>query len=475
MKRFVLSSLLILVFVSVHAQSARTSWPMINGDARHSSYAALDLSLPLQIVDTLHISYRRENGMALWQNMLFLADYAADSNRLVVSDVTTSDSLWSFIVPHTGGGMEFIPAVAEGVVLVGGQGARGLYALDAMNGDSLWFLPVNSLYTRCPVISDSMVYLCAYDSLTCVNLHSGKIYWSFVAYTPQISPVVDASQVYSCTHDFLYALNKISGDTMWVNDSFGVGDFESLAVDSQYLYTGYLTSISAINKSSGDIAWSVELDTTQELMDFPNAFALSQEYLLVKYFEDGSAENQFLLLDKNTGMEVNRYTGTQMTYAAPTILNTYLVDYYAGDLKILDLVSGTQLYEKTGLPVNSYPAQIIAANDRIYIAGNGPNVIVLEGATSAVSDHADETLSFTVFPNPIKDELGFSFVLDRGSHVVLEVFSATGVLADSRDLGVLPRGKHHVSLPAGNLSPGLYSLHLKTDGASAVQKILKVE
>src|SRR4030095_10218809 len=294
MKNLIILYLLHIGYAVCQAQTPRISWPMINGDPSRSSYASLNMELPLQIADTLIIDYRRESGLALWDNKLYIADYGLDSNKLIALDVITGDSLWTFNVPFTGGGMEFVPAVSEGVVMVGGQGGLGLYGLDAVTGNSLWFLPAGGLYTRCPVISNSMVYLCANDSLVCFNLHSGKVYWSKEGNIFQMSPVVDKQKVYSCgfgLFDYLIALDKITGDTMWMNTSISVGNFISMSVDSQYLYTGRKTTISALNKNTGDVEWSVELDTSQMLVEFPGAFARTKDYLVVKYLENGQDQN----------------------------------------------------------------------------------------------------------------------------------------------------------------------------------------
>ncbi len=473
MKRSIFLLLSFLGMAVAYSQSPRTSWPMINGDAMRSSFASMNMSLPLHVTDTLLVSYRRENGTALWDNKLFLADYALDSNRLLVADAITGDSLWSFAIPYSGGGMEFIPAVSDGIVLIGGQGGRGLYALDAMNGDSLWFLPIRSLYTRSPVIRDSRVYICASDSLVCADLHTGQVFWSIIGPTRQISPVVDGQNVYTCGHDFLYAADTSTGDTLWVNHSVEVGDFLSLSLDSQYLYTGFLRTISALDKSTGEVAWSAELDTTQKLEDFPGSFALTKDYLLVKYLENGNLYDQFLLLDKSTGEEINRYPGALMNYGSPTVINDYVVEYFSGELLLLNILTGEVAFEMSVLPLNGYATQVIAANDKIYIAGTGHYVFVLEGSTAAVHDPEMEPVSLLVFPNPVRDQINISFTLSQGSRVSLEVLTAAGISVIRNDLGDCTSGEHQLAVPSDDLVPGLYYVRLETAYGDVVRKVIK--
>lgn len=475
MKHIVIFCLLQYGLGMSHAQLPRTSWPMINGDPTRSSFASLNLELPLQIADTLFVNYRREGGMALWNDKLYIGDNAESSNRLVVTDIITGDMLWSFDIPHTIGSMVFVPAVSDGVVLIGGQQGLGLYGLDAVTGDSLWFLPVGGLYARCPVISNSLAYLSAGDSLVCFNLLSGKVSWSKDGNTFQIAPVVDEQNVYSCAYglpNYLIAQNKLTGDTIWINESINVGHFMSLSVDSQYLYTGHVTTISALNKATGEVAWSVELDAGQMLVDFPGAFARTKEYLIVKYVENGLNLNQYLVLNKNTGQEVNRFTGAFLSYGAPTVINDYLADYYGGNFSLIELLSGNVAFFMSDIPVSGNSSQIIAANDKIFIGGDGDRVIVLESSSTSAYDLKKAEAPLEIYPNPAQEQLNFFITLDFGSRISIEFFTTGGILVDSRDLGVYPDGQHRLSLFVGNLEPGLYNLHVKTSQADVVRKVI---
>lgn len=477
MKYLILFSLLYCDFGMSHAQLPRTSWPMINGDPTRSSYARINLEFPLQIADTLFVNYSDENGMALWDHKLYLGD-VADSNRLVVTDIISGDSLWSFDVPYTGGSMHFVPAVSDGVVIIGGQSGLGLYGLDAVTGDSLWFLPAGGLYSRSPVISDSLAYLCAGESLICFNLHSGIVKWSKAGFIFQHSPAVDEQKVYSCAFglpNFLYALDKHTGDTIWINDTIAVGHFLALSVDSQYLYTGFETTISALNKSTGEVSWRVELDTSQFLVQVPGPFARTGDYLVVKYVENGQTYNQYLVLDKNTGQELNRFAGAYIGYGAPTAINDYLADYYHGNFFLYDLLSGIVAFSMSGIPVSGSSSQLIAANDKIFIGGGGPYVIVLESNITGVNDLANDPVTFEISPNPVQDQLDLLVDLDVSSRLYIQFYTEAGALVDSRDLGEYTVGQHRLPLFVGTLGPGLYYLHLQTSQGDVVRKVVIME
>src|SRR4030095_8135964 len=104
------------------------------------------------------------------------------------------------------------------------------------------------------------------------------------------------------------------------------------------------------------------------------------------------------------------------------------------------------------IPVSSNSSQIIAANDKIFIAGRGDNIIVLESNTTAVHDPENDPVSFSVYPNPAYDQFNMLLNLDVSSHLFIELFTRTGFLVDSRDLGIYPVGQHRLSLPFGELT-----------------------
>jgi outer membrane protein assembly factor BamB len=445
---------------------------MINGDAAHSSFSNIDLSFPLEVTQTFVLGYRFESGIVTTEDRLFLGDSGADSNRLVTADRMTGEVLWTFDVPFTGGGMAFIPAVAEGVVLIGGQGAPGLYALDTETGDSLWFLPVRSLYTRCPVISEGRVYQISSDSLSCIDLHTGDIFWSFRESMPQISPAVDDDRVYFASRAQMYAANKLNGEIAWVNDSVVVDVFMSIAVDDEQVYTGSERSISALSKATGETAWTHTLGKQAIIVDWPSAFVLAETYLLVKYMVDTVEGDQYLILDRATGSEVAQYSGaSSITYSAPTIVNGYLIDYALGTLTFRDFITGSVAYELNGLPILQYPKQIVAVDNKIYLSGDGPNVLVLESSPSS-TDGTGQVMDLALFPNPAHDQLNLSFTSHEADKLMLRVYASTGALIVQYDLGLFGAGDHKATIQIGKLTPGSYAASIMSSRGQVTHRFV---
>jgi outer membrane protein assembly factor BamB len=449
--------LLVLTSITSSVIAQRTSWPMINGDAMRTSRAEIELSFPLKIADTWDIGFNSEQGMIVTEDYLFLSD-AADSNILKTIDARTGELLWQFGVPGTGGSASFIPATWQHLVIAGGQSAAGVYALEIETGAVQWFKPTGSSYTRNPIITDGLLLIPGAESLLCVDLANGVDQWSIPGFIPQISPAADSSHVYFGKENEVYSVSKWTGELAW-KTTVPNGTFSSYTLDDERLFVSeYRTEINALNKLDGSILWTVTIDTNETMMLYPSCFAQTGDNLLVKFFVNGDDRNHYMILNKETGDEINRFEGGVMNYTSPTIINDYLVDIGAGNLLFLTLPAGDTAYW-TSIPDFGGVPQVIAANDRIYIGGNGPGIRVLESAPSATRD-IESIFNLSAYPNPASDRLNVAFVLERKSDVRLEIASLDGVVHIVDQQGWLAPGQYAFDLSVADLANGMYVLSL---------------
>lgn len=468
MKHLSLIAILLITHIQLNGQTLRTSWPMIGGDPERTSMARINLEFPVQIKKVITLGHDKESGMIVTPGQLFVGDYG-DPNQIIATDLETGNFQWSFDIPNTGGGMDHVPAVHDTIVVAGGQGGKGLYACHVASGDSLWFQPVKSLYTRSPLITEEKVYIAAQDGLFCFELSTGNPVWSYNTSTPQISPAADSQGLYFCSRDTLFAMNKNTGDVLWKNDLVPVGNYTSLSVDDEILFVGYDTMIAGVNKFTGEILWQTETPTGSILNDFPSAFALHDDVLLVKLLIASSEDdNLYLILDRTTGLSMNSYPAAKQ-YAAPTIINQYVVEYLDGTLRFLDLMTGALAYELTSLPITSHQTQIIAANDEIYIGGNGPDVMVLKGSTTSVP--VLKTIAdFRVVNDPGTNEFEIHIMLDRYSDINITLINTEGRLMATENLGSWDAGFHRIPFHL-NAPGGVYVLAVSADSKQMTQKI----
>jgi len=173
-------------------------------------------------------------------------------------------------------------AIAKGTIWFTGivDSTEYLVALD-MKGKLKWKIPMGKTWTlsfpesRCtPTIEDNRVYaVSGWGNIVCVNLESGKVFWSRDAarefgaklnyWGVSESLVIDDNKVFFSPigpQTTTIALDKLTGDLIWKSESIG----DSLAYVSPLLINSggkkFLLNVSsnylfAVNPDNGKIAW----------------------------------------------------------------------------------------------------------------------------------------------------------------------------------------------------------------------------
>ena len=465
--------LLIAVGILTICQTApaqRSSWPMIGGDAAQTSNADIDLTFPLEIAETWEFSFGSEQGMIVTEDYLVLID-PADSNVVYGVDARTGDSLWQFYVPNTGGSANYIPAAWEDIVIVSGQGAPGIYALNIKDGTELWSRPTGSGYTRCPLISDGLLFAPSGSGLYCIDLATETDLWEILGTMPQISPVADDSSLYFGMGGEVHSVNKWTGDSLW-SVSVPNGTFSSYSLDETRLYVSeYRTQINALNKQNGAVLWTVMLDTNEIMIDYPSCFAQTDDYLVVRFLVEGDDRNNYMVLDKATGAEINRFRGGAMYYGSPTIVNDAVVDFRSGSLLFTSLTTGDTAYWMH-MPDTWLTYQVIAANDGLYIGASGPTIHVLRSSSTSIQQ-PDFQASLEIYPNPTYDILNLNIELYRSSPLEFEIVTVDGKIVHREQLGRISQGTLRHSHEISSLKPGLYVVRLEGERGYIVQSFVK--
>lgn len=476
MKSIIFSLLILAVNVSMMAQTYRTEWTMINGDAQRSSYASMNLNFPLEVSLQYNPGYGNEYGLTVTKDRLYLAYDLSNTNNLLAMAIPDGDTLWRFTLTPASATISFVPAVSGERVLIGGQGGKGLYALDTSTGDSVWLLPVGNLYTRSPIISDDRVYQISPDNLNCMDISSGVKIWTFSDQFPQIAPTADEEAVYCSSRQRIYAFDKVNGDTLWYNAAVPTTDFMSLAVDSTQLYITTKRHIYALDKFTGSLQWAVGLEQDEWIQDWPSGIAIHPDYLVVKVRDTNDQGNHFILFDKPTGMEINRFKGhSNYTYSAPTVVNDYVVDYYNGNLIFLALPGGALSYQLSNIGVPWYPVQIVAADDKIYISGSGPSIAVVTSIGTSLSNTDGDRFGLSLSPNPVRGQAMLEFTLAHATDLSLQLFRVDGSLIAAFPLVNYTAGRHQQKIDTEQLPGGYYYLRAVSESASQTIPFFKTE
>lgn len=86
----------------------------------------------------------------------------------------------------------------------------------------------------------------------------------------------------------------------------------------------------------------------------------------------------------------------------------------------------------------------------------------------------DNKFSLLVYPNPGKDKLFVSYVLEEKSVVSIQLYNTTGTLVQSITQQTGNTGKNQVLINTASLQPGLYFIRLQAGNEVAVKKVVKL-
>jgi hypothetical protein len=139
--------------------------------------------------------------------------------------------------------------------------ARGLYALDAENGDQRWVYPTALPLGHSPTIQDGIAYVGGLDhKLYAIDALSGQGLWSFEAGAGfETNPLVVAGKVYAGNRDgFFYAIHAdgpLAGQLVWKFATEGPILFSAAYKDGVVYFASQDSHAYALDAESGALVW----------------------------------------------------------------------------------------------------------------------------------------------------------------------------------------------------------------------------
>ena len=85
---------------------------------------------------------------------------------------------------------------------------------------------------------------------------------------------------------------------------------------------------------------------------------------------------------------------------------------------------------------------------------------------------ANEFSLLPAYPNPFNPVTNISFVVDRSSEVLLNIFNINGNLVQEFGSKVYDSGLHNIQWDASSLSSGMYFIHLINGDNRHTQKVM---
>ncbi|MCB9273605.1 MAG: T9SS type A sorting domain-containing protein [Lewinellaceae bacterium] len=256
-----------------------------------------------------------------------------------------------------------------------------------------------------------------------------------------------------CTYSTINSSNFESGFGIWTD-----GGTDCARVSS----TTYA--------SSGSYSIRLRDNTTSSLMSTGNLSLSAYQELKVDFSFitvsfDNANEDLWLQISTNGGS----------TYTTVKDLN-YGTDFTNGQRVNMSVVITGTFTNTTRL---RFRADASADDDQVYIddvvisgcSGGARTTPFTPGLTLEGETVKTGSASLAVFPNPTRDELTAVFVLPEASPVQLLVADITGRVVEQRQLNA-EAGRQEARIDASTLVPGVYFIHLVTNGEQLTKKFV---
>jgi outer membrane protein assembly factor BamB len=244
---------------------------------------------------TVGFAVDRETGEQVWESEAMgtysptLVDgrlYSAQlGSGVKCLDADSGEQLWR---SEFGGGLDIVPAVADGTVVSAGE--NGVYAFDAESGDRRWRSRPDGLGRPAePTIVDGTVLFGEQDTETgrlyAVSLADGSEQWRVETETGSIkySPAVAGSDVYLGTDDgVVHAIDREDRTVRWSAEVSPVVDTNRPTVTQNAVFVGTSSDeVISLSRSSGTERWRREISVVSPPTVVDNTVVLGSDSELV--------------------------------------------------------------------------------------------------------------------------------------------------------------------------------------------------
>lgn len=393
---------------------------------------------------------------------------AADSAWCL--DALSGERIWAF-KPVPFFKMNGTPALGNGVAYFSfapNYNSLEVHALDAENGEQIWFTQIPFYSTGCLTLHGNRLYVPTYNgNLYALDISDGSIIWensdSFSGYWDS-SPVVVDGVIYICGNDGIArGIDCITGTTLWAEEITPGENY--IAATPAYAYgelffADQVDSFHCLDALTGVPVWSVP-----GVQHGSSGIADG----MVFYGEGADRANgKVVALSCESGDEIWSYqTGGAEIYSSPAITDGVL--YIAGmDSNLYAFGTGFKytyfddFYAQVGaneLIVTSYDGGLAVAADTINFTVTG----------TGISLEPSRLHELTVTPNPFVSTTSISFEIFEPGLTSVVIFDLAGRTISVIQDQELLAGKHTIQWDGidqnGNLvSAGLYLCRIESGG-----------
>ncbi|MFI6486843.1 PQQ-binding-like beta-propeller repeat protein [Streptomyces sp. NPDC050564] len=277
---------------------------------------------------------------------------------------------WSF---PTGGCVQSVPTVVDGVVYVGSDSGV-VYALDAATGREKWsrFLQVGAVRSA-PKVDGNLVYVPANRKLFAIDIRSGRIDWESALSGPATATVGTAADcVYICSLNTLRVLHAADGTEAWARGGDGLPRYRWVVLAGQVAIIGNNSRhVYAIDGLSRKRKWRARVPAGP--VSGPTALADGVLYV-------GSKHGDLHALDTLTGARIWLSSLGSPIQSSPAVADgTVFVGNDDARLFAVHAATGDWRWRFTADgPIRSTP---IVAGTTVYFGSDDGNVYAVDTAT----------------------------------------------------------------------------------------------
>jgi outer membrane protein assembly factor BamB len=283
--------------------------------------------------------------------------------------------------------LEFPPAVRDGLVVIGNNAGR-VYALDAGDGELRWARRQKGEIASTAAITADAVYMASMDGSLVRYGMAGTPMWTFSTSGSPIesSPLVAGGLVYVGAHDGrLSAVGTRSGRARWTFQAPAAIKGSAALAGGLVVVGDYAGNVHALDPRTGAERWSSSAGAR-----FYGGPGVSGTTIVI-----GDVGGAVVALDARDGSLLWRHsTGGAFVYSSPAIAGgTVFIGSYDGLFRALDLATGAVRWSfDVGGPISGSATVMdgVVYVSRLYGPGQARRTYGLDAATGAVRIELDD-------------------------------------------------------------------------------------
>jgi outer membrane protein assembly factor BamB len=322
------------------------NWPMFADGPAHNGDNRAETTLTTANVSGLHVAHTyggwTEPVGSTYQVVVGSLGYsvvpASGGPNITAFNLPSGTRAWHHPISITGSFWNFVPAVVNGVLYIGGRSA--MYAFNATSGAAVWTtsVPVQSMFNE-TTVSGGVVYGETYDGgkVYAFNATNGHTLWSRTPAGCCLTGAVTVSGgiAYVAQNQGLVAYNATTGAAVFTKAAAGYAD--TVAVSGGVVFLQSANDLQAFNTSTGALLWAKVTDTGGSSSLTP---AVDGSTVVV------GTSRYLIAFAAATGARLWTFdSGSNNDYLAPSIANGVV---YAGSiglgLQALNEANGNVLY-----------------------------------------------------------------------------------------------------------------------------------